>query len=865
MKPIYLEFCGINSFSEKAEIDFRTLLSGGVFGIFGDTGSGKSTILDCIHLALYGKIERASNSMADCINYGADSAYVVFDFEITTEGTRRAYRVRRERKRKNGATKAFLYAYTESGEQLALAEGTRDVDDALEKIIGLTFDDFKMCIALPQGDFAALVQATTAERVKLVSRLFDLEKYGEKLTKSVNEQYYRAENEVALLKAEMGQNDGGRVELIEEKTLQIQQDTLAFEVTNKDLKQAEVEYEKTATLLREKQQYAEVCLQLQSMQNRYEEMAEKRGLAERLPLAKSVVDKYNSIEKNLQEKAEAIENAKLAESRRKQAEVKALDCKKSLAEGNFDEKILALSVQLDKVRGAKADREEEQKLSKLLQEHREKYLALKNKCVEEDFEGKKAALESQIAALGEDDSLLSYLKRNFKDVLQAETYGEIRTDLMALQEKYPVIKQDTAKLLEKYSITSQAAKQDFDVEKINVAFKEIEQKRKALKLEVEQLEKRKRAYDTIQAEMQAVKTQGEYYRQSYDLAVQKVAFLKDLDSEEALDNKLKFVQKTKVDAQAAVERAQEELQRVHAAVEKQNGLISAHEKMENTLHEAFEATLKESGFVSADEARALIVRLGDEQAVKAECKAFFERYELYKAKKAETDERRFDGVDDGVLQLVKEKKLFLQNRKDELNRQIATAQTELKQLLALREKYQAFEKELKEKEKQKDLCDELRSLIKSNRFLEFIASEYLQEICVSASKTLLSLTNGRYFLRYEKEFKVGDNLGGGNLRAVRTMSGGETFLVSLSLALSLSGAICQKSLRPIEFFFLDEGFGTLDGKLVDTVMDVLGKLSRNFSVGLISHVEELKHRIDNKILVTGATETHGSRVQIERI
>ena len=71
-------------------------------------------------------------------------------------------------------------------------------------------------------------------------------------------------------------------------------------------------------------------------------------------------------------------------------------------------------------------------------------------------------------------------------------------------------------------------------------------------------------------------------------------------------------------------------------------------------------------------------------------------------------------------------------------------------------------------------------------------------------------------------------------------------------------------MRPIEFFFLDEGFGTLDDKLVNIVMDVLGRLSKDFAVGLISHVEELKHRIDNKILVSGATESHGSRVRIER-
>ena len=59
MKPIYLEFCGINSFSERAEVDFEALLDYGIFGIFGDTGSGKSTVLDAIGFALYGGVARS--------------------------------------------------------------------------------------------------------------------------------------------------------------------------------------------------------------------------------------------------------------------------------------------------------------------------------------------------------------------------------------------------------------------------------------------------------------------------------------------------------------------------------------------------------------------------------------------------------------------------------------------------------------------------------------------------------------------------------------------------------------------------------------------------------------------------------------
>ena len=253
----------------------------------------------------------------------------------------------------------------------------------------------------------------------------------------------------------------------------------------------------------------------------------------------------------------------------------------------------------------------------------------------------------------------------------------------------------------------------------------------------------------------------------------------------------------------------------------------------------------------------------DEERAQRGTQRFFEEYEHLRRTYEDTDKAKFENYDENAFANANRILQETEREKDVCLGNIAAKENALKRLLDLREKYREQAKELVEKERRLQLCDQLRQLLRGNRFLEFIASEYLQEICVTASKTLLSLTGGRYFLQYDKDFKVGDNLDGGNLRAVKTLSGGETFLVSLSLALSLSGAICMKSLRPIEFFFLDEGFGTLDEKLVETVMDVLGKLSKTFAVGLISHVEELKHRIDNKILVTGATETHGSVVRVE--
>ena len=182
-------------------------------------------------------------------------------------------------------------------------------------------------------------------------------------------------------------------------------------------------------------------------------------------------------------------------------------------------------------------------------------------------------------------------------------------------------------------------------------------------------------------------------------------------------------------------------------------------------------------------------------------------------------------------------------------------------------KKRALEEEAKKASRRAEIAERLKKLLEGNRFMDFVAEEYLQNVAENASGRLLSLTDGRYFLRYEggnSGFVVGDNLNGGKVRGVYTLSGGETFLVSLSLALSLSAEICLRSLRPIEFFFLDEGFGTLDEHLVDTVMDSLERLKgEHFSIGIISHVEELKHRIEKKLIVKKATETHGSQIIAE--
>jgi exonuclease SbcC len=861
MKPVYLEFCGVNSFSEKTEIDFRALISGGVFGIFGDTGSGKSTLLDCIHLALYGRTERSGNS-GDYINYKSDGAYVTFDFEIVTEGKRHAYRVHRERRRKNNTTKASLYEYEESGKLLALAEGTRDVDDALEKIIGLTFADFKMCIALPQGDFAALVQAPASERVKLVSRLFDLEKYGERFSKAANEKYYAAEREVNLVKAKMEQYEEGET-TVEEKEKEIQTTKEMLGTAEQDAEKAEQEFRQASDKQKAKEEYEALEKSLQGLTAKLPEMQALQEKIEKIPFAKAVVKDADALENNRLEKQRAQEKAERADKELQAAENALLQWKEKQEKENYDERILQATVNRDKVKGAAADIQAEKEAETLYLQSVAQYKALQKKCPADDFDGKIKELEKELSSLGEDENLLDYLKRNLKGALTQDAYGEFRADLRILSGKYPTASEDIESLLVKYT-PSKTESENLDIAAMNLAFKGLEQKKKILKEKIEEVKKNKEDYRINEQEKKIVENQGKTHRAMLDAARRKTAEIHALGELSLLEANLRNLQSEKRTLQKNIDTATDRVNALRSEKETQKNLFQQSTDKEVGLFAELQKSLLENGFATVDEARALLGSVSDVERAKTAYKNFFDEYALTKHKYEQIDRSVFADFDEETLLSARVRKDETAALREGLRKKLAYAEAEYAGLVEKRKKYAAFEKELKEKEKQQKLCDELRSLLGRNKFLEFIASEYLQEICAAASKTLLSLTSGRYFLRYDKEFKVGDNLDGGNLRAVKTLSGGETFLVSLSLALSLSATICLKSLRPIEFFFLDEGFGTLDEKLVDTVMDVLSKLSKNFAVGLISHVEELKHRIDNKILVTGANENHGSLVKLER-
>ncbi len=216
-----------------------------------------------------------------------------------------------------------------------------------------------------------------------------------------------------------------------------------------------------------------------------------------------------------------------------------------------------------------------------------------------------------------------------------------------------------------------------------------------------------------------------------------------------------------------------------------------------------------------------------------------------------------------IQQYKSEGKLLI----DEAAEERGAAAKTLQLLKDKHERYTEIEEMLKELDALTGRLEKLQSVFKGNGFVEFLAEEQLHIVSEDASERLGLLTRQRYAIEVDSGggFIMRDDANGGVRRPVTSLSGGETFLTSLALALSLSSQIQLRGEYPLQFFFLDEGFGTLDAELLDTVITALEKLqSNNLAVGVISHVHELRARLPHKLIVLPAEPTgKGTVVQLE--
>lgn len=196
----------------------------------------------------------------------------------------------------------------------------------------------------------------------------------------------------------------------------------------------------------------------------------------------------------------------------------------------------------------------------------------------------------------------------------------------------------------------------------------------------------------------------------------------------------------------------------------------------------------------------------------------------------------------------------------------STAVESLKVMTLSLEQKRGVEKQLADLNQEAGYFEVLQKLLRGNRFVEFLAMNQLDYILKEASRRLMIMTANRYRLEVDSRgnFRISDHHQGGVSRDLRSLSGGETFMASLALALAMSSRLQLRGKIRLETFLLDEGFGSLDAALLDVVMHSLETLiGDQLSVGLISHVEALKARVPVRLDVTPAEPcVSGTRVQV---
>ncbi len=330
---------------------------------------------------------------------------------------------------------------------------------------------------------------------------------------------------------------------------------------------------------------------------------------------------------------------------------------------------------------------------------------------------------------------------------------------------------------------------------------------------------------------------------------------------------------------------EEEFTRTLTALEKQyNELTGRKSMLENQIHiyseslEKDENTLRtelaEKGFVNCDEVEKSEISKDDQRGMKDSISEYDRVLVNIQAQSSLLQKKLKDRcITEEEWVRIEREYVELTAYKQECISNSEVARNTLANLKKKHETWLELGRKYNEMSQRMGLFEQIQKTLKAehrkdNSFIDYIAEERLRYVAANASQTLDVMTKHRYGLELDAQagFIIRDQANGGVYRMVSSLSGGETFLTSLSLALALSEQIQLKGQSPLEFFFLDEGFGTLDQNLLDTVIDSLERLSsKDRVIGLISHVPELKSRIARRLIVEPPSiQGEGSRISVEK-
>lgn len=917
MRPLKITMSAFGPYAGEVTLDMQKLGKSGIYLITGDTGAGKTTVFDAISYALYGEASgnyRENTTLRSKYASADIPTFVELEFEYNNE----IYKINRNpeyprpNKRGEGFTKQSANA------ELVMPDGSvitkiKDVNAKVEEIIGINKNQFSQIAMIAQGDFRKLLNCETNERSKIFRKIFKTEPYHNieiKLSSLFNELKRNREKEKSGIEQYINQlkcneNDTLSLELERAKSGDvliedviklageiINKDTLEYTKTQKNIESINEEIEKINSNIKlyenqeaTKKAYAKASAKLEELKTKRNECEKAYKSAEaqrerlddltrKINLINSKMPKYdelksleNSINKRIQSFEKSNNSLKL-----KQQEI-------TLLEKEIDEKSKAL----EEVKGADLL---VQKLTAQKEEINKKAEALKELKTEIDrckTEQKNLKNAQSFAKSALDE--YGALENEYNQIYIAffnEQAGIIADELKD-GEPCPVCGSTSHPNLAR---KSENAPSQADVESAQNLVKKAQEKAdkardtaSALKSKVDEIAANVKSaakklfgtddnvFDDYNSNINALKKEYDCTLALLKTANEKLNLYKKLDKEIP---KIQEKQKSLSD----------EISKLNTQKASDEAFISENTKRVTSIKSEldFESAdlakdkLKEYTNLSSDIKNAIEKSKNDFDDIKS-------KYDTQKGTKASLENalKEFKEID---LASLNEKSLKLNEYKKDVDETAKSLYSRIDSNKLLVDNISEKRDILKGYDDKyvwlKALSETANGDIsgKEKITLEtFVQMTYFDSIIRKANIRLLTMSDGQYELvrRSDAEtLKKNEGLAldvidhfNASSRSVSTLSGGESFMASLCLALGLSDEI-QSSNGGIKLdtMFVDEGFGSLDGEALDRALSALTSLSQgNRLVGIISHVDALCDRIDNKIVIT-KDRTTGSNAQI---
>lgn len=925
MRPLRLELAGFTCFREPTTVSFDDLT---LFAISGPTGSGKSTILDALVYALYGRTPRlGATGLGALLNPASDGLHVTLEFEAKG-GTYRAFRSMRQTKN-NVQSQVRLEKQTPDASWKALPEtGIAEVNAKLEEVVGLDYDSFVRAVLLPQGAFDEFLRGDAAARRRLLVKLVGLER----IAVMQAEAGKRASEAKARQEFIQKQLDGDYANVTPDRLRALREERQVLETRDGELRtqvetltQALRELDEIKGLLDEKARVERRLQELQAQEAKIEvdrtRLKQARDAAMVLPLVKAAeeheqrlsevkrtLDEQRGKVGSLEQKAEQAQEA-LTAAQAEAERIPAIEAQlEALATaGPLLQKLQSLGGTLSLAARVSDKVSFSEDAWQALQEQRAQLPGLVAaargvKEAQDTVTRAQAQVEESLRDITKLQTALETLVTQGKEAREEakrteQAYTEAANSNRALVLRRHLHAGDACPVCEQKVATVPPARGDeVDLAALEAAKKQAETKVSELLASYKETKARlegvQRQLDDRQANLQTAQSQRDERQRALEdlqrtfaslqttdpeviskrLDEQRTALLASLahtihtmtgglDPERAvvqLKAERRRLEEAVKNAQEATQRAQAELERLLVHVQAQQARQDEVVQDAQRAKEALAAGLKEAGFTDAPAVRSAYLDDSRRTSLEAAIDAYSNQRRL-----AESEDVKLQAklagrtLDEGaytqqkdVLKRTQVELQDIQRRLGALSEQLRILQEGLERTKALREEQQVLAKVY-------DTFYHLSLDLRGTNFQDYLVTRVQQNLAYRASSIMKASTDGRYDLRLvEGEYQVLDAWHTGEPRKAKTLSGGETFIASLALALALSDTIAGNTV--LGALFLDEGFGTLDADTLDSVAGVLEALTeQGRMVGVITHVTSLTERMPDRLIVKKGPE--GSR------